>query len=141
MNISSSISWRLPFALQALIAITFTIATLLFSPQSPRWLSATGRHKEALAVWEHLGVGAAEREKSEEDAANGALPEPVKMKDILAVFSKTVWKQTALGVFLMGMQQLSGIDGVLYVYPLSRPVLHSLTDRNSTRLSFSNQLA
>ena len=34
---------------------------------------------------------------------------------MLSVFAKNARKQTALGVFLGGMQQLSGIDGVLYV--------------------------
>ena len=114
VNIQSSFSWRLPFALQALIAFTFTVSTLMFLPQSPRWMTARGLHKEALALWEGLGVEAAEREKLEENN-KGELPEGVKIKDILAIFGKDAWRQTALGVFLMGMQQLSGIDGVLYV--------------------------
>jgi hypothetical protein len=97
------------------VAILYAIATLVLSPESPRWLSSCGKYKEALAVWEELGVGTAEREKSEEDP-NGDLPEPVKLKDILSIFGRNAWRQTALGVFLMGMQQLSGIDGVLYVY-------------------------
>jgi hypothetical protein len=118
VKISSSLSWRLPFALQALVALIFTVSVLLFSPQSPRWLTGCGRHEEALAVWEKLGIGAAEREKSEANA-DSAVPAPVRMKDLLAVFGKDVWRQTALGAFLMGMQQLSGIDGVLYVYPAS----------------------
>ena len=114
VNILSSLSWRLPFALQAAIAFTFTISTLMFLPQSPRWMTARRMHKEALALWEELGVEAAEREKLEE-TDNGQISEGVKMKDLLAVFGKHAWKRTALGAFLMGMQQLSGIDGVLYV--------------------------
>lgn len=70
-----------------------------------------------MECWERLGVEAAEREKLEENTQEG-LAEQVKMRDILAVFGKDVWKRTALGVFLMGMQQLSGIDGVLYVSDL-----------------------
>jgi hypothetical protein len=77
-------------------------------------MSSRGLHKEALALWEGLGVNAAEREKLEEKS-NVELPERVGMKDILAIFGKDAWRQTAIGVFLMGMQQLSGIDGVLYV--------------------------
>ncbi|RDW66982.1 general substrate transporter-10 [Coleophoma crateriformis] len=116
-NINSSLAWRLPYAIQSGASFIFVITTLLFLPQSPRWLSASGRHSEALACWERLGVEAAEREKLEESTDEG-LPEQVKMKDILAVFGRDVWKRTALGVFLMGMQQLSGIDGVLYYAPL-----------------------
>jgi hypothetical protein len=81
-------------------------------------MSSRGLHKEALALWEGLGVEAAEREKLEEKDST-EVPQSVQMKDILAIFGKDVWRQTALGVFLMGMQQLSGIDGVLYVCSLS----------------------
>jgi hypothetical protein len=67
-----------------------------------------------MKIWEELGVDAAEREKIEEREA-GELPEQVKVADLFAVFGKENWRRTALGVFLMGMQQASGIDGVLYV--------------------------
>ena len=115
VKIASSISWRVPFALQAVIGSLFTVATIHRCPESPRFLAAAGKHQEALACWEVLGVGATEREKAEETES---LPEPVTVKDLLAVFGKSVWKRTALGVFLMSMQQLSGIDGVLYYAPM-----------------------
>jgi hypothetical protein len=99
-------------------------------------MSSRGLHKEALAIWEGLGVEAAEREKIEE-GDSGELPESVKMKDILAIFGKDAWRQTALGVFLMGMQQLSGIDGVLYVCRAYFLIRLRLTI-DSTRLSSSN---
>lgn len=53
----------------------------------------------------------------------------MKMSDILTVFGKDAWRQTGLGVFLMAMQQASGIDGVLYYAPLlfSRAGLSSST--------------
>ena len=76
------------------------MAILLWSPESPRWLSQSGKHTEALAVWEKLGVLAAERDKSQEGAST-ELPKAVELKDILAIFGRNVWKQTALGVFLM----------------------------------------
>jgi DNA-directed RNA polymerase III subunit RPC2 len=41
-------------------------------------------------------------------------PQPVKHK-LFDIFSEDVRTRTALAVFLMTMQQLSGIDGVLYV--------------------------
>lgn len=113
VNLAASLSWRLPFALQAIFAFVFTLSTLFFSLESPRWLSQAGKHQQALAVWERLGVLAAEREKSEENS--DGFVEPVHWKDMLSVFAKNARKQTALGVFLGGMQQLSGIDGVLYV--------------------------
>jgi sugar porter (SP) family MFS transporter len=119
VNLSSSASWRLPFALQAFIAFAFTISTLILLPESPRWLSARGRHDEALKIWEELGIAATEREKIEENqntlenAGNKGTG-----RELLEVFSKDAWRRTGLGVFLMGMQQASGIDGVLYYAPL-----------------------
>jgi hypothetical protein len=102
--------------LQAFLAFAFTISTLIFLVESPRWLTACGRHSEAVKIWEELGIDAAEREKIEEREA-GELPEQVKVADLFAVFGRENWRRTALGVFLMGMQQASGIDGVLYVSP------------------------
>lgn len=137
VNIPSSFSWRLPFALQAAIAFTFTISTLMFLPQSPRWMTARGLHKDALAIWEGLGVEAAEREKLEENYT-GELPRGVKMKDILAVFGKDAWRQTALGAFLMGFQQLSGIDGVLYVCHLCSSYLNTTDNGQYAPLLFQS---
>jgi sugar porter (SP) family MFS transporter len=117
VSLASSASWRIPLVLQAGIAYVFTVCVLLFLPESPRWLAAVGRHPEAIISWEKLGIDAAEREKIE-DREGGDLPQGVKMKDILAVFGKDAWRRTGLGVFMMGMQQASGIDGVLYYAPL-----------------------
>jgi len=114
VHITSSAAWRLPFALQAVLAFAYTLSTLLFLVESPRWLTASGRHAEAMKIWEKLGIDAAEREKIEEREA-GELPEQVKVADLFAVFGRDNWRRTALGAFLMGMQQASGIDGVLYV--------------------------
>lgn len=96
-------------------------ASLLCLPPSPRWLTLHGRHAEAEAAWDKLGVGRAEREKVElESGAQEAAAPTEKPKEsirhkLFDIFSKDVRSRTALVVFMMGMQQLSGIDGVLYV--------------------------
>jgi MFS family permease len=130
VNISSSLSWRLPFAVMSFIAFLYATSTLMFLPHSPRWLTAKGRHAEATMVWDKLGVSAADREEEEnlevnvEELMTGVELTPqmstaVSVKEhvnmLLRVFEKDVWRRTALGMFLSGMQQLSGIDGVLYV--------------------------
>lgn len=118
VGIDSSLSWRTPYIIQACIAFIFAFSTFFFLPESPRWLTAVGRHAEAKKVWETLGIEEREREKISDQEDGAALPKSVEMKDILSVFSADAWRQTALGVFLMGMQQASGIDGVLYYAPL-----------------------
>ncbi|CAD6448934.1 f0fdf6b1-29f2-4650-b445-73daea91c3f7 [Sclerotinia trifoliorum] len=119
VDIGSSLSWRLPFAVQAVIAFLFTASTLLFLPQSPRWLAARGKFEEAERVWLHLAVPEKEREgvKQEVDD-NEKADQEVKTKDLFAIFAPDAWKRTVLGLFLMAMQQAAGIDGVLYYAPL-----------------------
>lgn len=134
---NSSLSWRLPFAIQSSLAAAFTVASLSLVPQSPRWLKSKGRLVEANEAWDMLGVASAEREKDEisdqshlrmpaDETTNLALtfaPVPSdphggpkrKFSNLFAVFAPDVRKRTLLGVYMMGSQQLSGIDKVLYV--------------------------
>jgi hypothetical protein len=137
VNIASSLSWRLPFVMHSIVAFTYMVLTLLVLPQSPRWLTANGRNKEAIALWEDLGVHAEDREKDEDLIVNVvemgteltpymSTPGSVLAKEnasaLLRVFAKDVRGRTLLGMFLNSMQQLSGIDGVLYV---RTPLPHS----------------
>lgn len=136
----SSLSWRLPFTLLACLSLIFSVSSYLWLIPSPRWLTIRGRRAEASAAWDKLGVGHAEREKAEieqsselrgtsestrainqQDVAVAPSSEGRPVKDsFLDVFKSGVRTRTVLAVFLMSMQQLSGIDGVLYVYLTSK---------------------
>ena len=63
VRIDSSLSWRLPLAMQSGLAFFLSIASFFYLPQSPRWLAYKGRKEEASRVWDKLGVSSAEREK------------------------------------------------------------------------------
>jgi hypothetical protein len=130
VNIPSSLAWRFPCAFQAGYALLFAIISYFYLPQSPRWLAFKGRGSEAAAVWDKLGVSSTEREKdleqrpmlrSEAVETTGismiGLFKRMKQSiaNFSAMFGKSTRKQMLLGVFLMSMQQMSGIDGVLYV--------------------------
>lgn len=141
--IPSSLSWRLPLALQSGIAFGLALASFFYLPQSPRWLAYKGRKEEASIAWDKLGVSGAEREKnllqdpapmdvSERTTAAAAPSSEAKsltmldklyenMKDITGAFRGDAKKPMLLGVFLMAVQQLSGIDGVIYVCTLPEP--------------------
>ncbi|KAK3318128.1 general substrate transporter [Apodospora peruviana] len=140
-NIASSFSWRLPFLLLAGYGVLFSAAAFACLPPSPRWLTLRGRADEAEKAWENLDVAAADREKIMDQQVNtesvvvsetdtpmtnigGAGQRPIapsktKKDNLLEVFATPdARSRLFLAVFLMGMQQLSGIDGVLYYAPL-----------------------
>ncbi|KFZ09424.1 hypothetical protein V502_08758 [Pseudogymnoascus sp. VKM F-4520 (FW-2644)] len=125
-NIVSSVSWRLPFAIQSLVAFVFLVVVTIGLPESPRWLTSMGRKAEAAANWEKLKVLPEDREAIIEDTEliiHRTVSRPTsvvvksKINTLFAVFSPTAWRRTTLGIFLNAAQQLSGIDGVLYYAP------------------------
>ena len=164
----SSFAWRTPFIILACSSMMFAVASMLWLVPSPRWLNIRGRQSEASTAWDLLGVGHAEREKAEiELAATGVeahnlvdstestrqqsiashtrTPGATNKHSFFDVFARDVRSRTFLAAFLFGMQQLSGIDGVLYVslikprrIPLCTPSheYKSLTP-SSTHLYFS----
>ena len=130
VTIKSSLAWRFPLAFQAGYALLFAVISYIYLPQSPRWLAFKGRGAEAAVVWDQLGVSNTEREKdleqrlmlsNESVESDGLVKTGIfermrqSMAHFGAVFGQSTRKQMLLGVFLMSMQQLSGIDGVLYV--------------------------
>jgi hypothetical protein len=124
--------------LLAAYSFVFSGITLFYLPPSPRWLTVNGKTEEVSAAWQKLGVPAADQEKilvQLDDAtalvetANGSVSLDLglrrnttnvsrisqKKAQILDVLSSESRPRLFLALFLMGMQQLSGIDGVLYV--------------------------
>ena len=147
VHINSSASWRLPLALQSFLAFLFA-AVCVPLPQSPRWLTLCGRHEEARLLWVRLGMSpdsedtevsdgvVIEKRKDPESktddqsrepsavvlqkAANSQLEDSTAVisNSIIRVFRKDVRSRTALAVYYLGMQQLCGIDSILYYAPI-----------------------
>jgi len=116
VRLPSSLSWRLPFIIQAILA-TILIIACYFLPSSPRWLVLHGRRDEALRAVERLGI---ERQEAEKDILNPTGVEHEQLErgywqGLVMLFRKTYRKRTGLALLMLGGAQLSGIDGVLYV--------------------------
>ncbi|KAH7136191.1 general substrate transporter [Dendryphion nanum] len=128
--LESSLSWRLPFALLAGLSVLFAAVSLLCLPESPRWIMLHHGEAEAVNAWDVLEVANADREKAEiaqemtitiDDipVEEGGVSRPATVKSgLLDAFAPDVRARTILGIFILGMQQMSGIDGVLYYAPL-----------------------
>ncbi|KAH9928596.1 general substrate transporter [Amylocystis lapponica] len=114
---SSSLSWRVPFGVQVVVCTLFALGAPLL-PHSPRWLRHIGRVSEAEAAWMRLGVGNVDAEKTDENVQRENTTKSGWWKESQQMWKKGVRTRTALGVFLMAMQQASGIDGVLYYAPV-----------------------
>lgn len=136
-------AWRTPFTILAFVSIFFSIATYFWLAESPRWLALRGRAEDAFRAWEYLEVKGKDRDEViVQDTGDGGdvvfhppasagtilapdaltqvvsrRSEPAKAakENFFEIFGRDVRSRTMLGVFLMGMQQLAGIDGVLYV--------------------------
>ncbi|EFR00966.1 H(+)-myo-inositol cotransporter [Nannizzia gypsea CBS 118893] len=117
VKIVTTLSWRLPFILLASYSATFAVIAYVFLPPSPRWLADVyGQNTTAIdAAWDRLGVLHADREDMPQPNEREEPKTRSKMLDVLSAEARPGF---LLGIFLMGMQQLSGIDGVLYYAPL-----------------------
>ena len=140
-TLAGSLSWRLPLAIQATVALANAAACSLV-PQSPRWLLGKGRTEQARSIIAQLGIADEEQEEllrqseagSLEHSPNVSFFASVKetLREFKAAFAKPVRMRVLFACFILGMQQLSGIDGILYY----APVLFSQAGLDSTQASF-----
>ena len=114
IHISSSISWRLPFILEATVAVGLAISCL-YLPISPRWLLLHGRREDALHESKRLNLSRAEVEKDILTKARRNESRQSLWRGLSAILHRQYRSRTTLGLFFLGMIQLCGIDGVLYV--------------------------
>ncbi|KAL2849111.1 putative transporter [Aspergillus pseudodeflectus] len=120
------------------VAAPLAILARFWLPESPRWLSHQGRHAETDAAWLALGIGEADRggDAGLSLGQNGTDNEGVEKR-------LTIWEHARLEcrrgitqlkpVFLMSMQHLSGVDGVLYV---DAPLLFHQAGLSTSKYSF-----
>ncbi|KAG8859077.1 hypothetical protein FRB96_004647 [Tulasnella sp. 330] len=115
VNLKSNLSWRTPFIVQSIAALILA-AGMHRLPHSPRWLPQVGREQRAWAVMEQFDRHGVEREKEDLLVRLSSGTNNATLKEIM-LDPTTRWR-AILAMFLMGMQQLSRIDAVLYFAPL-----------------------
>ncbi|KAH0360679.1 general substrate transporter, partial [Aureobasidium melanogenum] len=118
VRIESSFSWRAPYIIQAILGLVLTIMPFVL-PQSPRWLLVHGQRDKAIQELKRLDFSAIEAEKDLLGPAAEQRMAPYRRPALLALY-------------VLGVIQLSGIDGVLYY----APTLFSQAGINAATSSF-----
>lgn len=113
IDIKSSMAWRFSYIIQAVIGV-FMVVRCAMLPESPRWLMLHGRRTDALKSLERLNFSMAEAEKDILRPQEQG-PSLSGWQGFLLLFRRGYRSRTILALFVLGMVQLSGIDGVLYV--------------------------
>ncbi|KAJ9141814.1 General substrate transporter [Pleurostoma richardsiae] len=115
VTIQSSMAWRLPFVVQGIISAVLALACLVL-PDSPRWLLLHGRRNDALLALQRLEFPMVEAER-DFLAITEQRPSLSPWHSLVLLFKRGYRTRTVLALFILGMVQLSGIDGVIYYAP------------------------
>ncbi|KAF2721393.1 general substrate transporter [Polychaeton citri CBS 116435] len=130
IKIDSEMQWRIPFIIQAVGGAILAVVCCLL-PESPRWLLVRAKRDVAIRNLERLDLPQSELLNEsdelnlEDPNTNASGPsdrltlQPIFSKSaVLDLFRKQYRFRTVLALFILGMVQLCGIDGVLYYAPM-----------------------
>ena len=124
-NLAGSIAWRVPFVVQAAVALVLTVG-MISLPFSPRWLVQNGRIEEARSVLRGLRDGEEKVESElmeiEESRAKSQRGASARFGEIL---NRRYFGRTAVGVLIMALQQMTGVSNFT-PWPIVRSKLISL---------------
>ncbi|KAH0383036.1 hexose carrier protein, partial [Aureobasidium melanogenum] len=132
-ELSGEIAYRLPLGLQ-MVCATLLGVCIHFFPYSPRWLASVGRNEEALSLLcklrrlpdtdarvrtEYEGILAevefeTAMQEKRHPGVHGIKLELLSWADL---FTKKVWRRTAVGMGVAFFQQFSGINAFIYYAP------------------------
>lgn len=106
--------WRIMLGIIAIPAMIMFLG-VLFLPESPRWLFLKGRKADAIAVFQHMQL-----EVGEVDMEVREIEESLKVKQggfSMLLSNRNLQRAVLLGIGLQTVQQLTGINVVMYYAP------------------------
>jgi sugar porter (SP) family MFS transporter len=114
----SSASWRIPLGLQIVPALILAVG-ILFFPFSPRWLMANGRESEAMAVLMKIRSGSQRDVLIEynEIKQEITLEREQSVRSYSQLFRFPLRRRLILGIGIQILQQLTGINSIMYYAP------------------------
>jgi len=107
-------NWRWMLAVMGLPALFFFV-TLLFIPESPRWLIQKGKKKEAYNIMEK--ISGTELAKIELDEVERSVTSENK-GSYREVFSKRISPLIWMGIVVAVFSQVTGINSIMYYAPM-----------------------
>ncbi|KAF9482501.1 general substrate transporter [Pholiota conissans] len=127
----SSAQWRVPIALQIILALIMVIA-INFLPESPRWLLKAGRPAEALSVISALEDKASsdshvrqtfeaireaviiESLSSNSHQSSSSAAQKASLRELFTSGRTQNFRRVCLGVIIQCFQQITGINIITY---------------------------
>lgn len=109
-------TWRVMFGIGAIPGVVFLIG-LAFLPESPRWLVLRHRETEATASLRRLRGPTANIEAEIEDIRRVAAMEQRTTSGVSQLLAPWVRPALIVGAGLYFLQQLSGINAIIYYAP------------------------
>jgi len=138
---NSDVSWRFPIAFQTFFAI-LAIVLLACMPESPRWLCLKDRHAEAQAIIARLLAKPIDDEAVVESfqlivsvVAHERELAKVGWREIFTNGEQQTFRRIALGAGTSLMQQMGGINVVVYYMPVILTTSFGFTGRRALILS------
>lgn len=107
-------NWRWMLGVMGVPALLF-FATLLFIPESPRWLVQKGKKEEAFKILER--INGSEIAIAELQAVEQSIASEVK-SSYKEVFSKKISPLIWMGIVVAVFSQITGINSIMYYAPM-----------------------
>ena len=116
--LGSSAAWRTPLALQIVPALILAIG-ILFFPFSPRWLMAQSRDHEALCVLRRIRSASTVEVLDEYNDIKNEIEfeRQQSIKSYSQFFRPPLRRRLILGISIQVLQQLTGINSIMYYAP------------------------
>lgn len=110
--INTEASWRIMFAIGIVPAVLLGTG-MLFLPESPRWLVKEGRSEQAKKILTYL------RGNQHVEQEIHAIENSLKLRNakFSELFSPWIRRVLFLGIFLSFLQQVTGINAIIYYAP------------------------
>ncbi|KAL5363441.1 general substrate transporter [Aspergillus floccosus] len=136
-HLTTEASFRLPFGLQ-MVTATMLGAGIHFFPYSPRWLALVNRQNDCLtSLCKLRGLPSSDETvqlEYQQIVTEISFQKALELLSWMDLFTRKVWRRTAVGVGVVFFQQFSGINAFIYYAPT---LFESLGQTSETSLILS----